>query len=393
MDIQIECPNCSQRYGVGNDASGKQVRCKACRTTFRIPELAPAPEEAPVPMAELVLEPEQPPTPAVPTRPMATTRPLVQPAPAPDVYVAPRRKPQKPARKKRRSALGEAALVLLLLPFIGSLLHPGRPIGPYTWAFEVITSGLGLTFWLVVMVRRGSQWGMWSAAAMLVVAMGMFTFEAVVLGIHRSPNAEQTQEEEDPGSLVADSLRDELDRDERPEIRLPVPRPRRNASAQAADRSRGTGVGDARLGEETELLGGSGGGPFRSVSSSGQPVVGFSYSIGSWSGEPALSRLEPLYDRTSTRGFLGPESAREDYALGALEVDAAKYVNAIRPVFMRIGPDGRLDSTDSYKGEWAGTPTGRPVRTLDGHGAKVIGIVGRRAAVLDAVGLVLEKSP
>jgi hypothetical protein len=76
--------------------------------------------------------------------------------------------------------------------------------------------------------------------------------------------------------------------------------------------------------------------------------------------------------------------------MGALEVDGDNLVNAVRIVFMAIDKAGKLDSSKSYKSEWLGKPTGRKVRTVDGGGATVIGIHGRRGAVVDAIGLVVE---
>jgi hypothetical protein len=57
---------------------------------------------------------------------------------------------------------------------------------------------------------------------------------------------------------------------------------------------------------------------------------------------------------------------------------------------MRLGADGRLDPNDSYKSDWIGTPSATPTRTVGGDGKKVIGVQARRAAVLDALGLVVE---
>ena len=57
---------------------------------------------------------------------------------------------------------------------------------------------------------------------------------------------------------------------------------------------------------------------------------------------------------------------------------------------MRISPDGRLDPSDRYTSQWIGSPTGRPPTTLGSTGAMVVGIGGRRAAILDAVGLILR---
>jgi hypothetical protein len=141
-------------------------------------------------------------------------------------------------------------------------------------------------------------------------------------------------------------------------------------------------------GTATELIGGTGGMPYHAVGS-GAPVLGFGYAMGSWAGEQALAALEPLYASDSTPG---PQHviARQGYAVGALEIDAPKYVSAVRVVFMRLGADGRLDPNDSYKSDWIGTPSATPTRTVGGDGKKVIGVQARRAAVLDALGLVVE---
>jgi hypothetical protein len=75
--------------------------------------------------------------------------------------------------------------------------------------------------------------------------------------------------------------------------------------------------------------------------------------------------------------------------VGGLNADADRFVNAVQVVFMRLSSDGRLEPTDSYTGPWIGQPTGREPVSLGGTGAAVIGVHGRRAAILDAVGLVL----
>jgi len=141
-------------------------------------------------------------------------------------------------------------------------------------------------------------------------------------------------------------------------------------------------------GTGTKIIGGTGGMPYQAVGSGG-PVLGFRYAMGSWAGEAALAELEPLYAAASDPA---PQQviARQGYAVGALEIDAPKYVSAVRIVFMRLGADGRLDPKDSYPSEWIGTPSGKPTRTVGGSGKKVIGLQARRAAVLDAVGLVME---
>lgn len=83
--------------------------------------------------------------------------------------------------------------------------------------------------------------------------------------------------------------------------------------------------------------------------------------------------------------------AKSGYAVGGLVVDADQFVNAVQPIFMKLRTDGTLDPSDRYDGPWLGQPSGKPTRTIDGRGAKVIGVHGRGAAVLDAVGLVFER--
>lgn len=141
-------------------------------------------------------------------------------------------------------------------------------------------------------------------------------------------------------------------------------------------------------GRPTETLGGAGGSPFSRTSPNGAPVVGVRYRLGSWGGQERVGQLEPLFTTVAAQDDV--ILARDGYALGALQVDADEYVDAVALVFMRLTPDGRLDPGDSYTSEWIGTPTGSDPRTLGDGSAKVIGIAGRGAAVLDAVGLVLE---
>jgi hypothetical protein len=52
--------------------------------------------------------------------------------------------------------------------------------------------------------------------------------------------------------------------------------------------------------------------------------------------------------------------------------------------------DGRLDPGDAYDSPWVGTPSHGEAITVGGQGIPVIGIHGRRAAVIDALGLVLS---
>lgn len=141
-------------------------------------------------------------------------------------------------------------------------------------------------------------------------------------------------------------------------------------------------------GNRTATVGGTGGIPFETVDPDGREVIGVRFRMGEWGGAARVASLAPLFEPASPGRDESVQLARDGYALGALDVSGAGYVDAVRPVFMKVGTDG-LDSTDSYEGDWIGTP-GDSVTRLTGDGAKVTGFHGRGAAVLDAVGLVVK---
>jgi hypothetical protein len=55
---------------------------------------------------------------------------------------------------------------------------------------------------------------------------------------------------------------------------------------------------------------------------------------------------------------------------------------------VRQSADGGIDSSDTYTSPWLGTPTKQSQKTLASGTAYVIGVHGRRGAVIDALGLV-----
>jgi len=141
---------------------------------------------------------------------------------------------------------------------------------------------------------------------------------------------------------------------------------------------------------ESQLGGGPTGGiPFRFLDPEGRPVIGVRYQLGSWSGEKVIGHLEPLYTRDPVPAPWLTILAREGYALGAIQVDGARHVNAVRLAFMRLEGDD-LDLNDKYTTDWIGTRTDATPKSIFGSGSRVLGLCGRRAAVLDAVGLVFE---
>lgn len=162
----------------------------------------------------------------------------------------------------------------------------------------------------------------------------------------------------------------------------PIPRPGPSQVSQPSPRA-------TRATVDTEIVGGSGGFEFRSVGRGQEPLLGIHYHTIPWRGERAVGLHRALFDR-SMPSIPGVVLAKPGYAVGGMNVDAQDLVNAMEIIFMRLKPDGSLDAADSYKSPWIGTPTGRPTKTLGGTGATVIGIRGRRAAALDAIGLVMQ---
>jgi hypothetical protein len=139
---------------------------------------------------------------------------------------------------------------------------------------------------------------------------------------------------------------------------------------------------------DTALVGGPRGGPFRLVSPTGAPMLGLRCTIRKWMREDCIGMVEPLF--AAAPGGPLAVLAKPGYAVGALEVDAASFVNAARVVFVRL-EGGKPNPADSYRSEWLGTPTGRPAQTVDAQGARVVGLCGRRGLVINAIGLVTAK--
>ena len=141
---------------------------------------------------------------------------------------------------------------------------------------------------------------------------------------------------------------------------------------------------------DEHLVGGTGGFPFEAASPGKQPVLGFRCAVGSWAGKRALAQLDPIFERTSAASRSQQVIAKEGYVVGGLEFDATDLVHAVRVVFVRQKADGSLDPADRYTSDWLGTPSGNSPQTLSSGTARVTGIYGRKGAVIDAVGLVVE---
>jgi hypothetical protein len=144
------------------------------------------------------------------------------------------------------------------------------------------------------------------------------------------------------------------------------------------------------VGKDTEIAGDSSGGlPQRYVEPGGH-LLGLEYRTGEWDGEKCLGGLVPIFTREQPVSIRERVIAREGYAVGAAQVQSARFVDAVKLVFQRVRDDGSLDASDSYESEWIGFPGDAPPRMLSGEGQPVIGIKCQQGAILNGLALVLE---
>lgn len=124
-------------------------------------------------------------------------------------------------------------------------------------------------------------------------------------------------------------------------------------------------------------------------------VVGFHYVLGTYQPEKGkkagcISQLVPSFDQRQPSFGMKREMAKTGYAVGAMHVKSNSTVTAIQLVYMKIKPDGTLDTKDSYTSEWIGEPgPDDKEASLSGNGQKVIGAHIRHFGRVFAIALVL----
>ncbi len=101
--------------------------------------------------------------------------------------------------------------------------------------------------------------------------------------------------------------------------------------------------------EDTRMAGGDEGWEFRHEDE--KPLLGITYGLGGWAGEKTVGIIKPVFDRQATGSSQSAVIAKPGYAVGALEVDAKRFVNAMQIVFMRLNSDGSLDPSEGYTSE------------------------------------------
>jgi hypothetical protein len=148
---------------------------------------------------------------------------------------------------------------------------------------------------------------------------------------------------------------------------------------------------------KTDLVGGTGGGPFEDTGGTPAPLIGFKASF---LGTPSiLKSIQAIYLVNGARvegkvfGETNPPvreaTAKPGYAVGGIisgGAEGAARGKAFKVLFMRIAGTG-LDTADAYQSSWLGEKGAGEVK-LGGDGSYVIGIQGRSASDIDAFGLI-----
>lgn len=163
-------------------------------------------------------------------------------------------------------------------------------------------------------------------------------------------------------------------------------------AAKKAHEERTAQAAKKNIGEETEFVGGSTGFAKRTIDDNSL-LYGVECGFGEWGREQCLKEVAPIFSRGQELKKPGGAVAREGYAVGAVNVQAGSYVNAIQLVFMRVKDDGRLNAQDSYTSPWIGVRSKDKPRTLTGNGDPIIGISVRQGLVCDALALVVNRKP
>jgi len=143
------------------------------------------------------------------------------------------------------------------------------------------------------------------------------------------------------------------------------------------------------VGTDTEVAGDATGGlPQRYVEPGGH-LLGLEWRGGEWDGEKCFGGLVPVFKRDQPATIPARVIAKDGYAVGGVQVQSLRFVDAIRLVFHKIKPDGTLDPADSYESEWFGFPGDKAPKVLSSGGKPVIGIKCQQGAILNGLALVV----
>ena len=138
---------------------------------------------------------------------------------------------------------------------------------------------------------------------------------------------------------------------------------------------------------------------FHDVAPAGGLLVGVKVSYVVKFGGNKTSSVQPIY-RVGTKlvdgkrqgTLLGKETkavAKEGYAVGGINTHTGLSVDGFELVFMKIDGD-HLDPADSYNSPWLGDPKGGSPRNVTSDGKIPVGLQGRAAKEVNALGLIIR---
>ena len=143
------------------------------------------------------------------------------------------------------------------------------------------------------------------------------------------------------------------------------------------------------VGRDSEIAGDATGGIAQRYVEPGGKLLGLEWRTGEWDGEKCFGGLVPIFALTQPPSIPARLVAREGYAVGAIRVQSARFVNALQLVFQRVRADGTLDAADSYDSEWVGFPSDATPQVISSDGKPVIGIKCQQGAILNGLALVI----
>ncbi len=177
-----------------------------------------------------------------------------------------------------------------------------------------------------------------------------------------------------------------------------VARAPRNETSKAPGRAAPVGAPDGLVDLPPTFFGGDRD-RFHDVAPTGGVLVGVRISTITKMGGPKVSSVQPIYrvgekqvDGKRYGTLLGKEAravARAGYAVGGLNTHTGLTVDGFALVFMKVDGD-RLDTADSYNSPWLGDERGGSPRNVESGGKVPVGLQGRSAKEVNALGLIVK---
>ncbi len=147
----------------------------------------------------------------------------------------------------------------------------------------------------------------------------------------------------------------------------------------------------------TELLGGEDGEAFEDALRSQGYLIGLRLRF----ADGTINSIQPIYRTPGGRRYGGRVGlgaghrvdvvARKGYAVGSLTASGADQPGGLQVAFMRVTPTGQLDPADGYTSQWYGPGSGGSPTSTDGR--LPVGLAGRMAGSLQAIGLIATDTP